>query len=72
MEALLRERLAVRGRCRVGARLRHGQTRYVCHGRHAAYLVDWQHYGTGRYVIRERRKSGPDRIAAHGTLSISE
>ena len=79
MADLLRQRLrevglpAGRPRCSPVRRLSPSATRFSCRspGLAATYRIDWEHYGTGAYVITATGP-GPRREIARGTLTISE
>ena len=44
-----------------------GKSRFECEGAGQRYEVEWQHYGSGRYTIREN-----GRVVARGVLTIAE
>ena len=61
-----------RPRCRRERRLPGGwASRFACVAGGSRYRVDWQHYGTGRYVIQVL-EGGRWRELSRGTLSIGE
>ena len=68
VEALLRETRNVRARCSGGRPMQPlGKSRFECHGGGQEFVVDWQHYGNGRYEIR-----ADGRVVARGVLTIAE
>lgn len=77
VEALLREtlprpRTTAAVRCRVARQLSESTDRYACTAGAKRYLVDWEHYGTGAYVISGVGRDGRRRRLARGVLSIGE
>jgi hypothetical protein len=61
-----------RPRCVATRELSPSATRYTCEAGDSTYRIDWEHYGTGAYVISAIRDGGPARRIARGTLTISE
>ena len=61
-----------RARCSAVRRLSPSATRFSCRAGGAIYRVDWEHYGTGAYVISAVGPGGRARQIARGTLTISE
>jgi hypothetical protein len=44
-----------------------GKSRFECRGGGQEFVVEWQHYGSGRYEIR-----ADGRVVARGVLTIAE
>ena len=63
---------SARPRCHSARRLAFGASRYSCRAGGERYRVDWQHYGTGRYVVAAVPADGPVRTLERGTFTISE
>ena len=63
---------AGRPRCAPVRRLSPSATRFSCRAGGARYRIDWEHYGTGAYVISALEPGGRARQIARGTLTISE
>ena len=61
-----------RVRCRVVGRPAPGTSRFACTTLERRYRVDWEDYGTGRYVIHVVDRAGRSQRVQQGTLSISE
>ena len=73
VEALVRDVAGpgVRPRCTLAHRAGPGASRFSCVPAGRRYVVDWEHYGTGRYLV-SLAGAGRTRAVAHGTLSIGE
>lgn len=78
MQDLLAQTLRDRGtragrpRCTAVRELSHSTTRFSCQAADGTYRIDWEHYGTGAYVISAVDARGRARRIARGTLTISE
>jgi hypothetical protein len=73
LASVLRERGESPGRPRCSAvrQLTPSSTRFSCRAGSGRYRIDWEHYGTGAYVI-STVEDGRARRIARGTLTISE
>jgi hypothetical protein len=71
---ILRERGDPAGapRCSATRQLTPSSTRFSCRAGAGMYRIDWEHYGTGAYVISAVEEDGRARRIARGTLTISE
>jgi hypothetical protein len=65
-------RPAGRPRCSAVRQLTPSSTRFSCRAAAGMYRIDWEHYGTGAYVISAIEEDGRARRIARGTLTISE
>ena len=61
-----------RPRCVTVRRLSPSTARFSCRTGASTYRIDWEHYGTGAYVISAIEEGGRARRIARGTLTISE
>jgi hypothetical protein len=58
--------------CVAASELSPSATRYSCRAAGSTYRIDWEHYGTGAYVISRLDEAGRARRITRGTLTISE